>query len=92
MSIQDERIEIAELQKEWRNTVTSSIHQNDEKLDKILDQLSEIRMDYVKNDEFKSLKGQVYELQSDKHKIIGAAVILNAVGIAVLWLVTKLWN
>jgi hypothetical protein len=86
------RSEIAELQKEWRNSVTTSIANLESKVDLILIQMSDIRIEYARSYELQDVSKRVAQLESDRAKIIGAAVLLNAIGMTVLWLLGKFWK
>jgi hypothetical protein len=84
--------EISELQREWRSSVTASIKSTEAKVDLMLSQMSEMRMEYVRCHHFEKLATRVSGLESDKQKIIGAAVLLNALGALVLFLISKFWK
>lgn len=87
-----EHNEISELQREWRASVTTSIKSTEAKVDLMLKQMSEMRLEYVRYNHFEKLATRVTGLESDKQKIVGAAVLLNALGALVLFLITKFWK
>ena len=89
---EEPRSEIAELQREWRSSVSTSIGELEKKIDLILIQMSDIRIEYARNYELRDVSKRVAQLESDRAKVIGAAVLLNAVGMAVLWLLGKFWK
>ena len=89
---EEPRSEIAELQREWRSSVSTSIGELERKIDLILIQMSDIRIEYARNYELRDVSKRVAQLESDRAKVIGAAVLLNAVGMAVLWLLGKFWK
>jgi hypothetical protein len=89
---EEPRSEIAELQREWRSSVSTSIGELERKIDLILIQMSDIRIEYARNHELRDVSKRVAQLESDRAKVIGAAVLLNAVGMAVLWLLGKFWK
>lgn len=84
--------EVSELQREWRLSVGASIKSTEAKVDLLLSQITEMRLEYVRVYQLEALNERVSELESDKHKIIGAAVLLNALGVFVLYLISKFWK
>lgn len=84
--------ELNQMQKEWRESVAASIHSTENKVDQLLAQMNTMRAEYVKNHHFDIMVNRVSCLEGDKNRIIGAAVLLNALGALVLYLVTKFWK
>lgn len=95
--------ELTELQREWRNSVTNSIKSSELKMDLILEQLTSMRMDYVRTSQLEQLEsarasqlsllaGRVTGLETDRSKLVGAAFILNFIGGVVIYLVVKFWK
>jgi hypothetical protein len=84
--------ELSEMQREWRASVASSIRSTEDKVDLLLKQMSEMRVEYVRFHHFEAVSKRVAALEGDKQKIIGAAVLLNALGALVLYLISKFWK
>lgn len=84
--------ELTELQREWRSSVTASIKSTEAKMDLILEQLGVMRLEYVRQSQMDSLMKRVACLESDRSKLVGAALILNCVGGIVIAIVLKLWK
>lgn len=51
--------ELAELQREWRNSVTTSIRSTELKMDLILDQVTSVRSESVSRQQLKELVDQI---------------------------------
>lgn len=84
--------ELATLQREWRNSVTTQIKSTERKLDTIIGQLAVLREEFVREADFKEMANRVSHLENDRSKLIGAGVFFNAIGGIVLWLVYKIWG
>lgn len=84
--------EVSEMQREWRSSVAASIKSTESKVDLLLSQITEMRVEYVRTHQLEALNERVSELESDKHKIVGAAVLLNVIGAFVLFLISKFWK
>lgn len=87
-----EHAEISEMQREWRASVADAIKSTERKVDLLLSQMGEMRVEYVRAHQLEALTKRVSGLESDKQKIIGAAVLLNVIGAFVLFLISKFWK
>ena len=87
-----EHHEISELQREWRLGVAASIKSTEAKVDLLLSQMSEMRVEYARSHQLEAVAKRVSSLEGDKQRLIGAAVLLNALGAVVLYLITKFWK
>lgn len=88
----DPHHEVTEMQREWRSSVAASIKSTESKVDLLLSQITEMRVEYVRASQFEALTKRVCGLESDKQKIVGAAVVLNLIGGFVLFFISKLWK
>ena len=88
----DPHLEVAEMQREWRSSVAASIKSTEAKVDLLLSQMTEMRVEYVRASQLESLTKRVVGLENDKHRIIGAAVVLNLIGGLVLFFISKIWK
>lgn len=95
--------ELSELQREWRNSVTTSIKTIEDRTIQILDDLNAMKLIYVRESQLTALalrlahaeelmSKRVTALENDRSKIVGAAVILNIVGGIVVAIILKLWK
>lgn len=95
--------ELTELQREWRSSVTESIKATETRTIQILEDLNSMRLAYVQQAHLeslavkvgaieRSLSQRVSDLENDRSKLVGAAVILNLVGGVVIAIVLKLWK
>ena len=84
--------EIAELHREWRASVASSIRNTECKVDQLLNQMHTMRAEYVKAHDFDAMTKRVAGLEGDRQKVIGAAFLLNALGAVILYLIAKFWK
>jgi hypothetical protein len=95
--------EITELQREWRRSVTESIKATETRTIQILEDLNSMRLAYVQQAHLESLALKVVtiekalsqrlsDLEKDRAKLVGAAVILNLVGGIVIAIVLRLWK
>ena len=87
-----ENNELTELQREWRASITASIKSTEAKVDTMLSQMNDMRSEYARSHQLDAVSKRVTSLESDKNKIIGAAVLLNGLGALVLFLITKFWK
>lgn len=88
----DERMELQELQREWRREVSDALKENRVQFALIAIELQKIREEFAREKEMLELMSRVAALERDKAKIIGGALILNFVGGLLLWFVAKLWK
>jgi hypothetical protein len=84
--------ELTEMQREWRASVASSIHSTEAKVDLLLAKMNAMQLEYVRHNHFDAIATRVAALEGDRQKVIGAAVLLNALGAIVLYLITKFWK
>jgi hypothetical protein len=82
--------ELAILQKEWRKSISDTLHELRQQNNAIQTTLVEMKEEFVREAEFNSLKKKVESLESDKAKVIGAMIVLQALGTAAIWLAGKL--
>ena len=84
--------ELSEMQREWRASVTSSIRSSEQKLDLVLEQITTMRLECVKQPQLDLLTQRVAGLEADRAKVVGAAVVLNLIGGLIIFLITKFWK
>ena len=85
----DERMELNELQREWRREVSDSLKDHRTRIDQLTTADQVIRETYASGKSLEELDQRVTTLERDKAKIIGGALILNFVGGIVLWFLSK---
>jgi hypothetical protein len=81
--------ELATLQKEWRKSISDTLGELRLQNNAIQKTLAEMKEEFVREAEFVTLKKQVESLESDKAKIIGGVIVLQAVGTLAIWLAGK---
>lgn len=82
--------ELATLQREWRKSISDTLSELRAQNAAIQSTLMEMKEEFVREAEFVELKKKVQTLESDKAKVIGAMIVLQAVGTAAIWLAGKL--
>jgi predicted nuclease with TOPRIM domain len=88
----DERNELNELQREWRREVSENLKELRGQCNAINNQLMSLKEIFAHEVDLDHLQNRVQRLENDKSKIMGAFVVLQALGGAVLWVINKFWN
>ena len=84
--------ELANMQREWRESTSDAIRDTAVKVDLVLAQMAEMRRDFATAAQLNALAGRVSGLEGDRQRIIGGAFVLNLIGGLVLYLLVKLWK
>lgn len=84
--------ELAILQQEWRRSISDTLAELRGQNVVIQSTLSDMKAEFVRENEFNELKSKVETLESDKAKVIGAVIVLQIVGSFALWLIAKLFE
>jgi len=84
--------EINELNREWRREVSESLKELRTQCISITLQINDLKDKFASEIDLVKLDDRVSVLENDKSKIVGAVVILQVVGAAVIWFVEKLWH
>lgn len=84
--------EIAELSREWRQSVRDEMRKNGEKLDMVLVELGKIRNEFATVDKHEDLASRVRSLEENQARFLGGILILNLVGGLAISIIMKLWK
>lgn len=84
--------ETAELSREWRTDVRSSISALNTKMDQVLTEVSKIRAEFVPLHRYEALVLQVRSLEQNQSRFMGGILILNFVGGIALAIILKIWK
>lgn len=83
---------LSELQREWRQRITSDIEGIRSQLSAIARQLSDQRDYYVTQRDHDELESRVKQIEADRQKLAGMVVVINAVIAIGVWIAGKLWK
>jgi len=87
-----DQTEINELNREWRREVSDNLKELRTQCNSITAQISGLKDNYALDKDFNELQGRVRTLENDKAKLVGAVVVLQVIGGAVMWFADKLWH
>lgn len=82
----DER---AELEKEWRKDVRDALKALGDRQSEMIKAIHELDEKFASEEEVREIESRLEKLEQDKAKVIGAVVVLQAIGTAVLFLAYK---
>jgi hypothetical protein len=83
---------VQQLQKEWRGSVVEHMTRTETKLDALLVKMNAVQLEYARNTDMNEMMKRVSILESDKQRVVGAMVLLNALGVVVFYLINKFWK
>lgn len=84
--------ETAELSREWRNTVRTSIDRLNTKMDQVLTEVAKIRTEFAPQHRHDELAERVRSLEQNQSRFMGGILLLNFVGGIALSLILKIWK
>lgn len=87
-----DQTEINELNREWRREVSDNFKELRSQCAIITTQISNLKDNYALETDFNELQIRVRSLENDKAKLVGAVVVLQVIGGAVMWFADKLWH
>lgn len=87
-----DQIEIQELNREWRREVSDNLKELRAQCNGITAQISTLKDNYALDKDVVELQVRVRSLENDKAKLVGAVVVLQVIGGAVMWFADKVWH
>lgn len=87
-----DQTEINELNREWRREVSDNLKELRTQCNSITTQISGLKDNYALDKDLNEIQGRVRTLENDKAKLVGAVVVLQVIGGAVMWFADKLWH
>lgn len=89
MGQEEVRNEVLELQKEWRREITEGLRELRSQNNSIVETLRDMREEFAKHHDVQTLESRVQAIESDKSKLVGGLIALQAVMGVIIWVATE---